>query len=86
MPPASRWASAEDARICGAEEAMIRGTVWSCEMTGNETIVTCHVGQDTVVVRADKSFWIDMNAPVNICVDPANICYFDAVSGDRIRN
>jgi ABC-type sugar transport system ATPase subunit len=75
----------EDARICGPDGAQLTGTVFSTEMTGNETIVTCSVGDATVIVKADKDFDRAMNATVHIAADVNKLCVFDAASGARVK-
>jgi multiple sugar transport system ATP-binding protein len=74
----------EDSRICGPEGAHLTGTVFSTEMTGNETIVTCSVGDATVIVKADKDFDRAMDATVHIAADASKLCVFDAAGGRRI--
>ena len=76
----------EDARIADQAGAQLSGTVYSTEMTGNETIVTCSAGKDIVLVKAGKEFDAPINAPIHIAVDPAKVCLFETMSGERIRN
>ena len=76
----------EDARIADATGAQLSGTVYSTEMTGNETIVTCSAGKDIILVKAGKDFDAPINAPIHLAVDPAKICLFESESGERIRN
>jgi multiple sugar transport system ATP-binding protein len=75
----------EHARICAPEEAQLTGTVFSTEMTGNETIVTCTVGSGMVIVKADKDFDIAMDETVHIAGDASKACVFDSASGERLR-
>ncbi len=75
----------EDARICGPAEAQLTGTVFSAEMTGNETIVTCTVGKGNVIVKADKDFDRPIDETLHIAGDRNKVCVFDAASGERIR-
>ncbi len=74
----------EDARICGPEEAHLTGTVFSAEMTGNETIVTCSVGDGKVIVKAEKDLDIAIDDTVHIAGDAGKLCVFDAAGGERI--
>ncbi len=74
----------EDARICGQVGAQLTGTVFSTEMTGNETIVTCTVGKGNVVVKADKDFDRSIDEPVHLAAAAGKVCAFDAASGERI--
>ena len=75
----------EDSKIVDPAQADIKGTVFACELTGNETIVTVQCGKAQVVVKMDKNYDVAANTPVGISIDRAKICVFDAVSGDRIR-
>jgi multiple sugar transport system ATP-binding protein len=76
----------EDSRIADAADAQLAATVYSTEMTGNETIVTCSLAKDTILVKAGKDYDAPIDAPVHVAVDAAKICLFDSQSGDRIRN
>jgi multiple sugar transport system ATP-binding protein len=76
----------EDSRIADAATAQLAATVYSTEMTGNETIVTCSLAKDTILVKAGKDYDAPIDAPVHVVVDPAKICLFDSHSGERIRN
>ena len=75
----------EDAALAPVEDAMLRARIYSTEMTGNETIVTCLLNEEQVVVRADKDFEATMDAAVGINLDPAKARLFDSESGTRIR-
>jgi multiple sugar transport system ATP-binding protein len=75
----------EDAAIVPPEAGQLRGTVFACELTGHETIVTCRLGPAQAVVKMDKSFDIAPDAPVGIRVGLPKICLFDRTSGDRLR-
>ena len=75
----------EDAALAPVEDAMLRARIYSTEMTGNETIVTCLLNEEQVVVRADKDFEATMDAAVGINLDPAKARLFDSGSGTRIR-
>jgi len=75
----------EDATIVDPAQGDLKATVFSCELTGNETIVTCTVGNTQAIVQMDKEFEIAFDAPVGIKVDPRKICLFDPESGNRIR-
>ena len=75
----------EDARVVAPESGDIKATVFACELTGNETIVTCSLGETQVVVKMDKNFEIGIDAPVGIKIDPRKACLFDPGSGERVR-
>ena len=75
----------EDATLAPADEAMLRARIYSTEMTGNETIVTCDMNGEQVVVRADKDYEGALDAAVGIDLDPDKARLFDRDSGRRIR-
>jgi multiple sugar transport system ATP-binding protein len=76
----------EDARIEDPGKAQLAAKVYSTEMTGNETIVTCSLLKDTMLVKAGKDYDAPIDAPIHIAVDASKICLFDAASGERIRS
>jgi multiple sugar transport system ATP-binding protein len=75
---------AEDSQVVAPEAGNLKATVFACEMTGNETIVTCVVGEDQVVVKMGKDFEVAADAQVGIRIDPGHICLFDAGTGQRL--
>jgi multiple sugar transport system ATP-binding protein len=75
----------EDASVVDPAQGDLRGTVFSCELTGNETIVTCRLGAAQVIVQMDKDFEIAIDAQVGIKVNARKACLFDPASGNRIR-
>jgi multiple sugar transport system ATP-binding protein len=76
----------EDARIAAPGDAQLSAKLYSTEMTGNETIVTCTLLKDLVLVKADKNYDAPIDAPVHVAVDASKICLFDNRSGQRIRS
>ncbi|MEM1049427.1 MAG: ABC transporter ATP-binding protein [Pseudomonadota bacterium] len=75
----------EDTQFCDPDAAHFSGTVYSSEMTGNETIVTCRIGGETVVVRTDKDFEPEIDAPAHLALDLEKVCLFDTESGRRLH-
>jgi multiple sugar transport system ATP-binding protein len=75
----------EDARIVDLAAADLKATVYACELTGNETIVTCRIGKAQVVVKMDKNFDVPVDSAVGIGIDRAKLSLFDPVSGDKIH-
>ncbi len=59
--------------------------IYSVELTGESTLVTVRLGGETIVVCADKDFAGEIDADVNIRIDPAKTYLFDARSEQRIR-
>ncbi len=75
----------EDCRIVAPTEGSLRGTLYSTEMTGSETIVTASLGNAQVVARMDHDFDLTVDTPVGIAIDAQRLCLFDQDSGDRLR-
>jgi len=75
----------EDASIVEPGTGELLGSVFACELTGNETIVTCTVGNNQLIVQMGKDFDIAVDAPVGIRIDPRKVCLFDPTSGNRVR-
>jgi multiple sugar transport system ATP-binding protein len=75
----------EDAILVPVADAMLRARIYSAEMTGNETIVTCDMNGEQVVVRADKDYEGALDAAVGIDLDPVKARLFNRDSGRRIR-
>ena len=64
--------------------ADLQARVFACELTGNETIVTCEVGKAPVVVKMDKNYDVRAGTAVGIAIDRAKLCLFDAGTGEKI--
>jgi multiple sugar transport system ATP-binding protein len=75
----------EDATIVDPAQGDLRATVFSCELTGNETIVTCTLGGTQAIVQMDKDFDVAFDAAIGIKINAKKACLFDPASGDRIR-
>jgi multiple sugar transport system ATP-binding protein len=75
----------EDCAIVAPEAGQLKATIFACELTGNETIVTCRLGGEQAVVKMDKSFDVPLDMPVGIRIDPAKVCIFEKASGERLR-
>jgi multiple sugar transport system ATP-binding protein len=75
----------EDAAIVDPAQADLRATVFSCELTGNETIVTCTLGEAQVIVQMDKDFEVAIDAQIGIKINARKACLFDPATGNRIR-
>ena len=76
----------EDARIADPAGAQLAAKVYSTEMTGNETIVTCSLLKDPILVKAGKDYDAPIDSTVHVAVDASKICLFDTTSGQRIRS
>jgi multiple sugar transport system ATP-binding protein len=65
----------EDATVVAPDAGHLRGEVFACELTGNETMVTCRLPSGEAVVKMDKGFEVARDEPVGIRIEPAKICY-----------
>ena len=59
--------------------------MFACELTGNETIVTCQVGSTPVIVQMGKDFDVAHDSVVGVKVEAHKACLFDPASGNRIK-
>jgi multiple sugar transport system ATP-binding protein len=75
----------EDAIIVDPAQGDLVGAVFSCELTGNETIVTVTIGTTQAIVQMDKDFEVAIDAQVGIKINARKACLFDPDSGNRIR-
>ncbi|WP_282607082.1 ABC transporter ATP-binding protein [Pelagibius sp. Alg239-R121] len=76
---------AEDLRIVPETGAALCGDIYAIELTGNETLVTCRVGESLMVVKMDKDYDEKIGTRVGIAVDESQVFFFDAASGTRLR-
>ena len=74
----------EDSRIVEPEGADFRGSIYACELTGNETIVTVQLGKVQAVVKMDKNYDVRADTPVGITIDRGKVRLFDPASGNRV--
>ena len=75
----------EDSTIVPATEGMLKARVFSTEMTGSETIVTCQIGTNKIIVRMDKDCAVQPDEYVGINLNTAKARLFDPADGHRIR-
>lgn len=77
----------EDLTIVKQGDADIEAAIYSIELTGDETIVTCQLkdAQETkVIVRMDADFDKAINADVKIKITGSRVFFFDQTTGNRI--
>ena len=67
------------------EDGPFSGTVFEVEPTGEATYVVLNLGQTRVMVRADKKFRPQVDAPIRFSVTAERILFFDSASGKRLR-
>ena len=64
----------------------LEATLYSIELTGDQTIVTSKMGPNFVTINEDKDFESNLDLPVKIKLDKGKIFFFDSLSGKRIRS
>jgi multiple sugar transport system ATP-binding protein len=75
----------EDCWITPPSEGKIAATVYSTELMGDHTLVTCSCGPVKLTVKADKSSQHRINEPIGISFADGGTFLFDKASGARIR-
>ena len=75
----------EDSKIVSPEQGQFKARVYSSEMTGNETIVTCSIDEEIVVVRMDKDFEVQLDQLVGIELNIDKVYLFNFNSGERFK-
>jgi len=76
----------EDMEIVQKGTSHLEATLYSIELTGDQTIVTSKMGSNFVTINEDKDFESNLDLPVKIKLDKAKIFFFDSLSGKRIRS
>jgi len=76
----------EDMEIVQKGTSHLEATLYSIELTGDQTIVTSKMGSNFVTINEDKDFESNLDLPVKIKLDKAKIYFFDSLSGERIRS
>lgn len=79
----------EDLTIVELTAGQIKGRIYSLELTGDETIVTCSIDDKDssaqLVVRMGPEYDADIDSPVAIAITSERIYLFDDTTGERIR-
>jgi len=75
----------EDAQVVAAGQGVFDATVFTVEMTGDQTLVTFRFGDQPVVVKAPKDFDISSSSVAGIDFDVTGACFFDTSTGARLR-
>ncbi len=74
----------EDSEIVGQGDGTFGARVYAAELTGDVTLVTVSVGEDTVAVKMPKEFEVGFDSDVDVRIDPNLSFLFDADSGERL--
>ena len=75
---------AEDATVVPTGQGDVDCRVYAAELTGDHTLVTVTVGDDTLTVKMDKSYDVPIDSGVGVKFDPAHVFVFDAATGVRV--
>jgi multiple sugar transport system ATP-binding protein len=74
----------EDCKVTEPSAGKIVGEVYAIELMGDHSLVTCRFGNETVTVKADKSFGLRDGAAIGVDFAESTIHLFDKASGDRV--
>ncbi len=81
----------EDVRVSRREGSAtldanrVAATVFSCELTGDATLVVGNVGGQQIIAKADKSARFAIGETVSLLIEPDRCFLFDAATQRRIR-
>jgi multiple sugar transport system ATP-binding protein len=76
---------AEDCSVILDGHGHLPGAVYSSELIGDHSLITCKVGEELVVAKMGKDFEAEIGAKANIGLDLAHVFFFDAATSERIR-
>jgi multiple sugar transport system ATP-binding protein len=76
---------AEDCSVILDGQGHLPGAVYSSELIGDHSLVTCKVGEELVVAKMGKDFEAGIGAKAGIRLDLAHVFFFDAANSERIR-
>jgi multiple sugar transport system ATP-binding protein len=74
----------EDAEIVDPGGGLFDATVFAAELTGDVTLVTITLGEDSLAVKMPKEYEVDFDSQVAVRFPPECGFLFDAASGERI--
>jgi multiple sugar transport system ATP-binding protein len=74
----------EDCRLTEPSAGKLAGEIYTTELMGDHTLVTCRVGGATVIVKADKTFNRDAGEAIGVGFEESAVHLFAKASGDRI--
>ena len=74
----------EDCRVTEASAGTLAGAVYTTELMGDHSLVTCRVAGSMMTVKADKGFARPDGDPIGVEFSSAAVHLFDKASGDRI--
>jgi multiple sugar transport system ATP-binding protein len=77
---------AEDARLSDHANAHLRAKVFACELLGESVMVTVKLGGLSFTIKTENDVRLGFGENVGIVLPENKLYWFDAVSGQRIRN
>jgi multiple sugar transport system ATP-binding protein len=75
----------EDCTLTSPSNGKMSAHVYSLELMGDHTLVTCRIGDNHVIVKADKLAQHGMDDRIGITFQDAAVFLFDSDTGERIR-
>jgi multiple sugar transport system ATP-binding protein len=75
----------EDVSLAEGGGAHVQTTIYSLEPTGENTLVSCPVGDRLMVAKLDRDFRREINAAIALSFAPRRIFLFDQTSGERLE-
>ncbi len=76
---------AEDAQLCDHNAAHLIAEVFTCELLGNESMVSFKLDGQLLTIKADKNVQHHFGERIGIHLPQQSLYWFDANSGQRIR-
>ncbi len=74
----------EDARVVNAGEGIVDAMVYTTEQTGEYTLITATIEQDTVIVKMPRDFDAPPHSTIGIQFPAEKAMFFDTVKGNRV--
>ena len=71
--------------MVAAGDGQVDASVYTLEMTGDQSLVTFRSGGKTLVVKMPKDFEIADDTQAGIAFDAATACFFDITTEERLR-
>lgn len=75
----------EDCEVVERGNGKLDASVYTVEMTGDQSLVTLKSGGDSIVVKMPKDFEIAEGGDAAITFDKAHAYFFDTTTGERLR-
>ncbi len=76
----------EDSEVVAKGKGLFDATVYTVEMTGEQTLVTLQSGDAFFVIKMPKDFEVDIGVQLGVRFAKENGYLFDSQSGERMRN